>query len=301
MGKSKLKDKLWYSPRLRQLYYDLPVPKSVIVLARLSRIPRWSVKYLLPDHFFIDTVDIVITTKCNLMCKGCHHLMPYYPHPYHMDKDRLIAAMRKLNETFDWCDHYNLLGGEPFLNPDLKCYLEEAPSEKCNKVQITTNATIVPDDPELFEVMRRKKAIVLLSQYPANQETQKKLIAVLEREGIAYVMHSPPWTEYGEPVDSHRSGRELKRQFHWCPTRCKQLYDGKIYYCFRSSNTNDLGVCTAGEDEFVDLLHNTKEENRRQIRRLMWRTKPVEACKYCLRGTDENVKISRGAQREKRG
>ena len=226
--------------------------------------------------------------------------MPYYPHPYHMDKDRLIAAMHKLNEAFDWCNHYNILGGEPFLNPDMKYYLEEIPLEKCNRVQITTNATIVPDDPELLEVMRRKKVYVLLSQYPANQETQKKLIAVLEREKIAYAIHTPKWTEYGEPVNFHRSERALKRQFYRCPVKCNQLYDGRLYYCFRSSNTNDLGICAASRDEFVDLLHNTKKENQRQIRRLMWRLSPVEACRYCLRGTDENVEISRGEQRARR-
>lgn len=243
---------------------------------------------------WLDTVDIVITTKCNLLCKGCHHLMPYYQHPYHMDKQRLIAAMRKLNECFEWCHTYNLLGGEPFLNPDLKYFLEEAPSEKCNKVQIATNATIVPEDPELLDVMRRKRVIVLLSQYPSNQERQKRLIETLEREGIRYALHRPVWTDYGEPVNYHRSERDLKRQFYRCPVKCKQLYDGKLYYCFRSCNTHDLGLCGLGEDESVDLLHNTREENRRQIRRLMWRRKPVVACQYCLRGTDRNVEIARG-------
>ena len=168
---------------LKWILHGFPAAKFVTKLRRSSRKPNWSVKYLLPNRFYIDTVDVVITTKCNLMCKGCHHLMPYYPHPYHMDKDRLIAAMRKLNEAFDWCDRYNILGGEPFLNPDMKYYLEEVPAEKCNRVQLVTNATIVPDDPELFDVMRRKKVIVLLSQYPVNQQTQKKLIAALEAGG----------------------------------------------------------------------------------------------------------------------
>ncbi len=176
----------------------------------------------------------------------------------------------------------------------MKYFLEEVPVEKCNRLQITTNATVIPDDPELLDVMHRKKAIVLLSQYSVNREKQKGLIELLERKGIAYHLHNPVWTDYGAPVNYHRSRRELNRQFYECPVKCKQLYGGKLYYCFRSCNTYDLGFCGLGADESIDLLNNTKGENRRQIRCLMWRRRPVEACKYCLRGTSENIEIKRG-------
>lgn len=44
----------------------------------------------------MDKVDVVITTKCNLLCDGCSHLMPYYKKPSHLDRDRVVSSIRKL-------------------------------------------------------------------------------------------------------------------------------------------------------------------------------------------------------------
>ena len=253
-----------------------------------------SMKYLRPNCLWVNIVDVVVTTKCNLLCEGCSHLMPYYEKPTHMDRDRVIASMRKLNEAVDFIRHYNFLGGEPFLNPDLKYFLEEVPVEKCGLVQILTNATLLPEDPELFDVMRRKRVHVVMSQYPSNQETQKRLIAVLEREGVAWHRYSPEWTDYGVPRDYHRSRSEWKQQFNRCTENCNNLLDGKLYYCHRCAHAADLGFCSGGASEAVDLLNNTAKQNRRQIRHLEWRRKPLEACQYCLKGTPENVSIPRG-------
>lgn len=67
-----------------------------------------------------------------------------------------------------------------------------------------------------------------------------------------------------------------------------------MYYCPRAGHGHDLGVVCCKRGECVDLLHNTKRQNHRQIRRLMWRMRPVEACRYFQRGTEEAVKIPRG-------
>lgn len=225
--------------------------------------------------------------------------MPYYGKPqfckaHHMDRERLIASLRKMNEAVDSFNHYNFIGGEPFLNPDLKFFIEEVPVEKCHLVQVLTNGTIVPDDPELFDVLRRKNVQVVVSQYPSNQEKQKRLIEVLERERVGWHSYSPPWFDYGEPRDYRRSKRELQQQFIDCPGCCRNLLDGKLYYCMRGSHTADLGICDAQPGDAVDLLSNTKAQNKKQIRRMIWCLKPIEACRYCLRGTSENVEIPRG-------
>ncbi len=242
----------------------------------------------------IDKLDVVITTKCNLQCEGCSHLMPYYKNPGHLDKDRVIASIRELAKAVDWFGHFNILGGEPFLSPDLKYIMEEIPVEKCHLVQVLTNATIVPKDPELFDVMRRKGVHVVITPYPSNEQTREQLIAVLEREHVAWNYYYPRWTDHGEPCHHHRSPRELQRQFAHCTSVCKNLLDGRLYYCFRCAHIYDLGFCQRLEGEAVDLLKNTTAQNRKQLRRLLRRRKPFTACQYCLRGTNQNVGISRG-------
>lgn len=271
-----------------------PVIKDVWRLRNFVRMKNWNIKYLLPGKLWMDRVDIVVTTRCNLLCPDCNHLMPYYRKPYDADKNQLIAAMRKFNESFDWCCEYNILGGEPFLNPDLKYFLQEAPSEKCNQVRVVTNATIIPDDPELYEIMRQKHIRVKISEYPCNEETKKKLIEKFKQEHIKYSIPRDVWTLYGPPEDHGASAREVRKQFCRCKVVWKNLLNGKLYYCFRSSHCDDLGIAKADKGEYVDLLNNTAKQNRREVRRLMWRHRPVTACRYCLRATDQNIAIPKG-------
>ncbi len=277
----------------KTFFYEL-YKKDQYRRKRLYRAIRLSGKKSLAEGIIIDKVDVVITTKCNLLCDGCSHLMPYYIKPNHLDKDRVIASMRKLAEAADWFDHFNILGGEPFLNPDLKNIMEAIPDKKSRLVQVLTNATIIPKDPELFDVMRRKGVHVVITPYPSNEKTREPLIAVLEREHVAWNYYERQWTDYGEPRDYRKSPSELRHQFAHCNEICRNLLDGKLYYCFRCAHISDLGYCQHRKGEAVDLLNNTTAQNRKQLHRLMWRHKPLAACQYCLMGTDQNVCIQRG-------
>lgn len=253
------------------------------------------VKYLLPWRFYLDYVEIPITTRCNLRCPDCANLMPLYNKPYDVDSDTVIHSIRKLSECFDACGQMRILGGEPFLHPDLKRFVAELPSHKCKKISIPTNATIVPQDPELYEILRQKKVVIVMGNYPSAAKTQQELITRLELEGIQYEIPKPgTWINYGEPIDHNHTLRERTKQFACCNLRSKSLLNGVMYYCPRQGHGCDLGIIDKIEGEFVDVVNNTTAQNRKQLRRLMWRHKPVEACKYCLRGTNEAVSISRG-------
>lgn len=221
--------------------------------------------------------------------------MPAYEKPYDVDTDIIIRSIHKIGECFDICGQFRILGGEPLLNPNLKTIVAEIPSEKCLKISIPTNATIIPQDPELYSLLRNKRVTMVMGGYPSSAESQKKLIATLEREGIMYELpHSDAWINYGEVLRRERSEKELVRQFARCRLRSKSVLNGVMYYCPRHAHGCDLGIIPRNSGEYVDLLNNTADQNRREIRRLMWRHAPVEACRYCLRGTDEETGIPRG-------
>lgn len=288
---------VWNRSPLRKWFHNCLIYGDYRRIRRYFRNNNVGIKYLLPGHLWLDYVEVVVTTKCNLRCPDCANLMQYYEKPYHLDRETLLTSVRKLVESFDACDHLKLLGGEPFLYPDLKDVLEAIPREKLGKITIATNGTVIPTDPELFAVMRRKRVTVFFSNYAISQDTQQQFIELLEHKGITYeVAHSPAWIDYGAPVLSSRErGRcDLQRQFLNCHIVCKSLLNGCLYYCPRSGHGYDLGIIDRKPGEYVDILHNTTARNRREIRRLMWRHRPVEACKYCQRGTAAAVKIPRG-------
>lgn len=287
---------LWKQSRLREKWHGCIFYNDYRRIRRLCKNNGWGgMRFLLPGRLWMDAFEVVVTTRCNLRCPDCSNLMQYYDAPYDVELDGILVSMRKVNAILDRCDEYKILGGEPFLYPHLAAVLEEIPSEKCGRVILFTNATIIPKDPALFDVMRRKRVVVTISNYPAARETQKKLIDTLERENVLYrVINSNTWIDHGPPVDHRTSAKELQRQFIRCFLPCKILFNGCLYYCPRSGHGQDLGLIVRKSGEYVDVLHNTNAQNRRQIRRLMWRRRPIEACKYCLRGTDKAVEIPRG-------
>ena len=289
---------LWMKSRLRERWHKCLFYNDYRRIRRLYRNDGWrGLRFLLPGHLWLDSVEVVVTTRCNLRCPDCSNLMQYYDSPYDVDLDVVLSSMRKLNAAFDWCDLYKVLGGEPLLYSKLAAVLEEIPSEKCGKAILYTNATIVPEDPALFDVLRRKRVVVYISNYLAARETQEKLIEKLEQENVSYmVVKSDTWTDYGAVSNHEVCAEELQRQFTQCFIPCKSLLNGCLYYCPRSGHGYDLGLIDRKSGEYVDILHNTTAQNRREIRRLMWRHRPIEACKYCQHGTAAAVKIPRGKQ-----
>ena len=268
---------LWKRSCLREKWHSCMFYVDYRRVRRLCNNNGWrGILLLLPGRLWLDSFEVVVTTKCNLRCPDCANLMQYYDEPCHVDRDVILDSMRKLN---------------------LVAVLEEVPSEKCGKVNLATNGTVIPEDPALFEVLRRKRINVFISNYPAAQETQKELINALERENVSYkVAKSNTWIDYGPVTDHGACAEELQHQFirGSAVSAFKSLFNGCLYYCARSGHGQDLGLIARKSGEYVDVLRNTNAQNRREIRRLMWRHRPIEACKYCQRGTDQARKIPRG-------
>lgn len=87
-----------------------------------------------------------ITNACNLRCQGCW-VTPSQP-PRHLSRDevkRLIEAAKR-----EGCFFYGLLGGEPFVHPELFDIISDHPD--CY-FQVFTNGTLITD--EAAETMRR--------------------------------------------------------------------------------------------------------------------------------------------------
>lgn len=289
---------MWMPKAIRAKLHRTGLYRVRKKVRRFSDTKNWSDRYLLPGHVWLDMVDIVITTKCNLRCSNCSHLIPYYKAPVDLDKDLIIASMRKLNESFDWCNYYSVLGGEPFLNPDLKYILEEVPQHKCNILQIETNGMVrPPNDPELFDVIRRKNICVTFTEYPSNHNSIEQFSAVLDKEGVKHTIKWPQWFDFGSPIDHKRNQEELLQQFIACKSRAMSVLNGKLYYCFRCAHLCNLGFCEPDKGA-IDLLHNSTSQNRRAIRKLIGRCRPLASCQYCLCGTAGNVKIDRGDETE---
>ena len=245
-----------------------------------------TIKKLFPWHLYIDYVELVVTTKCTLKCKNCANLMYRYHKPYNVDREIIIKSIDKLFACADRVETFRILGGEPFCNPELKYILNRIPTEKTKNIVIVTNGTIVPTDNALLGILKVKNIMVEISDYGKYSFNKEKLINTLIENNIKYQVESHKvWYDYGDIVKYDRSKKDLERQFLYCNINCKSILNGKLYYCPRSAHGTDLNILK--NENYVDLINNNDKTNRKEIKKLMFTNKSLDACKYCKYATKE--------------
>jgi len=118
-------------------------------------------------EFTPETIDFLITNKCNLKCPHCYRESTA--------KDKLIKInLKRLYTLFDEMEYLNvrsfkITGGEPFLCPELYDIMSYA-SNKNIHVSVLTNATI-PLDEKWINLLKRINIFVGVSLDGATSST----------------------------------------------------------------------------------------------------------------------------------
>ena len=88
---------------------------------RIRRTFREKVKIVLDtaSETVIPFTDIDITTFCNLRCKRCAKCIPYFRERKHFTAEEIRENLELLTRYIDTVYVANIIGGEPFLNPEL--------------------------------------------------------------------------------------------------------------------------------------------------------------------------------------
>ena len=255
-------------------------------------------KFLLARKICLDYVEIVITTKCSLRCKNCANLINLYNKPYHIKDDLIEKSIYKLFQSVDKIHTFRILGGEPFLNPNLKHYLDIIPYDQVDQVVIVTNGTMIIKDKELIKKIKDNHVEVEISDYGKLSRKKDELVNILEKNGLNYKVRTEElcWIDYGD-IENY-GNKNINKQFYYCDNRCKSILNGCLYYCPRASHGYDLDLIERKSDEYVDLINSSRAEIRKRITKLYKREKYIEACKYCKYGTEEAIKIEPAIQQK---
>ena len=76
--------------------------------------------------------------------------------------------------------------------------------------------------------------------------------------------------------------------------------NGNLYYCPRQAHGTDLKIIEKNNTEYIELIKNSKKENKKQLKKYIFRNNPISACNYCKYAT-ENSKIIQVAKQIRRG
>ena len=244
------------------------------------------------EELVVGSIDVCMTTRCDLKCKGCGSLMPMYEHPKDVELDLILKSLDRFFSVVDSVFRVNVIGGEPFLYPHMDEvieYLNNRP--EVVKVYVPTNGTVMPENPRLYEALRNPKNHVRISHYEAYDKRAGVLLKRLEDEHIDHSVKqfgadTYLWYDFGQYEKRNRTADELSRQYHDCAVEWMSLYRGKLYPCPRAAHSIDLGLQPA-EGNFVDIADEniSPEELKENLEKFVYEMKYYPCCDRCDRGT----------------
>lgn len=91
-------------------------------------------------------LGILLTTYCNLNCRGCADLIPKREN-VHYDKEQLKSDLFQVVNVVGYIEEILLIGGETFMYPGLEDVIEFCRElNKIGRIIITTNGTFQPKE-----------------------------------------------------------------------------------------------------------------------------------------------------------
>lgn len=206
----------------------------------------------------IYNVDIHIVDKCNLNCKHCNHFCPLVPNDTQPKSLTYITQnLYTLSRYKSIINNITILGGEPFLHPNLSYIIVITRKLFPNtNIGIITNGTLYGKLSELAQVIIDNKINVTLSLYPI-PNTDK-----IKEEFIRYI----PDTLLSIDNMSAEIGfsyrllmEDINTNDHHilaCPRRhwCTQIRDGRLYICHFAAQLYQL------KNAFPEQIHINEDD-----------------------------------------
>ncbi len=199
----------------------------------------------------IPFIEFIITSKCNLKCKGCSNLIPLYKEIYEIDLKNYISQLDLLMKAIDFLYFLKIHGGEPLLSKSIIEILDytEKYKNKIGNIVIPTNGSYIPSR-KVLKKIKELNSEIIISQYEINSEKTKELIDVLKKMNINYrLMKIKKWYDLGE-IQYYG----LKDNTSKClMSRFWSYMDSTIYLCSRAANGNKLGIMPIEDSEKIVL------------------------------------------------
>lgn len=239
---------------------------------------------------------LIVTFRCTLKCKLCCVYAPYYKGAKDYPLQELERSVTSFFQLIDFCEVFNIQGGEPLLHPDLSRVIEHVMKYKgqIKTVLLTTNGTLMPK-PELIEVLRRFRDSIQvnISNYgPDLSRKVPQLTVLLNENGIrnntfkyyGTEMHYGGWLDFTDHTFKNLSEEELIRQCEECGCRSSSQFairGGELFCCGRNMRRSDLGIIPKDEKSRVDMFDSRTVSEKRENVRAILSAKYTPACPYC--------------------
>ena len=242
------------------------------------------------EKALISKIEYHVCDHCNLNCSGCSHFAPLFEEHF-SDLDAFENEMILLQNKFANIFRFRLMGGEPFLNPQLDQFVICARKYFPNThLEIVTNGLILTRvEEKVWRAIKENDAVLNISMYPPTFNVKERIGSFLNNLEIPYSFGSglEQYNEDGIIEEFHKNLTLYKDNDEWEATRqcmgsyCHYYRDGKLSKCALPQliyKLNDkFGTkYEVVENDVIDLKTNIKPWDI--VKRMR---EPIEFCKYC--------------------
>lgn len=175
-------------------------------------------------------VELHIMDACNLNCRGCTHFSPLFDIEMPSLETR-IRDVRMLKTKVSHIVRLFILGGEPFLNPEIGDYAARLREMlPYTEITIVTNGILIPrQKDETLEKITDSGVKISISEYEPVARMKKEICGRLAGFGIAYEFR--PWEgrkAFNKPLSINKNSKMRQK----CISGgCVNIYNGKIARC----------------------------------------------------------------------
>ena len=129
-----------------------------------------------------------VAWHCNLRCKGCSHYCNLYDRPKFGDPVKYRENLLRLRELFDNIVTLRLMGGEPFLNPELSVFVQISREVfPDTDLRVVSNGLLIPKvDDAVLNSLKQHRASVDISNYHPTARILDKITDRLYSAGVRY-------------------------------------------------------------------------------------------------------------------
>jgi hypothetical protein len=278
----------WYNEKIYYKYHIYKMPFLLSGLTRLLFMPiaLWVqiMNEFIRNRLEIPHVEMHITTRCNLQCRDCANLIPFYQHPVDFEIGLLTQDVEDFLDNVDRVHRFIVMGGETFLYRELYRLLSYLiKQEKIDLVHLFTNGSIIPGK-DILQLLRHRKILVTISSIPIDVSFNKhRVIAAFDANHINYLVEYNMWRDLGGfNPDVDDSTEVLKHRFANCKSKiCHNLSDGEYHLCPRSIHGERLGQFSPDEsDKVIFRDRKNPQAIKKELRKLL-KKEYIAACGKC--------------------
>lgn len=230
-------------------------------------------------------IEYHVTDFCNLKCRRCGHFSNLVTEKKCSDIEEFRKSLAGLAKKFSNIKSFRLMGGEPFVIPNLDEFIYEVKKYfPYSGIKIVTNGLLVTNmSLHIMEAIKNSQAVIEVTQYPPTRNVLTKILAFCDKNQIKVTV--------GEPVTKFMRHISVTENPNWknaywkCIGRtCHFLRGTRLYPCgvipLRYEKQGFLGITITEEtrDNYsFDLINGT--ESGWEILKMI--QNPFEFCKNC--------------------